>query len=225
VGLVVQSDGTAHFVFRTTDGQLTHSWGKAGGPYSEEKMTSIALSYDLCRQSLFMTSDGTLHAFHHSSGFQHLTRGNSGWTTESLVLAGTTAPASAGRDSRGAFHLLWGLTESRYASNASGTWTVDDSALPIGASDCYAIGVSPGGEVHTTSSSGSGGIWHHRKTAPDGVDQNCDGVDGVDADRDGFASIATGGSDCNDLSASVYPGATDMAGDGIDQNCDGLGGP
>ena len=34
--------------------------------------------------------------------------------------------------------------------------------------------------------------------APDGVDQNCDGVDGVDADGDGHASMWTGGDDCDD---------------------------
>jgi hypothetical protein len=33
------------------------------------------------------------------------------------------------------------------------------------------------------------------RSTPDGIDQNCDGVDGVDADGDGLASRATGGSD------------------------------
>jgi hypothetical protein len=35
----------------------------------------------------------------------------------------------------------------------------------------------------------------HNRSAPDGIDQNCDGVDGVDADGDGIASRVTGGTD------------------------------
>jgi hypothetical protein len=55
----------------------------------------------------------------------------------------------------------------------------------------------------------------------DGNDQNCDGIDGVDADLDGYASTSSGGSDCDDLDYSVLPGAVDLKSDGIDANCDG----
>ena len=44
-------------------------------------------------------------------------------------------------------------------------------------------------------------------TAGDGADQNCDGTDGVDADGDGVASEASGGTDCEDGDAATYPGA------------------
>jgi len=56
----------------------------------------------------------------------------------------------------------------------------------------------------------------------DGVDSNCDGVDGVDADGDGEASIATGGLDCDDTDVYVGPEAIDVFGDGVDQDCDGV---
>ena len=58
----------------------------------------------------------------------------------------------------------------------------------------------------------------------DGVDNNCDLVDGTDADGDLFASIQSGGLDCFDNSDSVHPLAVDTVGDSLDQNCDGVDG-
>ncbi len=54
----------------------------------------------------------------------------------------------------------------------------------------------------------------------DGIDQDCDGVDGQDGDGDGFASDAGGGPDCDDANAAVHPGA-DEGCDGLDTDCDG----
>ena len=48
------------------------------------------------------------------------------------------------------------------------------------------------------------------------------GVVGVDGDGDGFDSIATGGTDCDDADPSVFPGAAEVADDGVDQDCDGV---
>jgi hypothetical protein len=42
-----------------------------------------------------------------------------------------------------------------------------------------------------------------------------------DLDRDGFSSVATGGTDCDDGDAAVYPGALELC-DGKDNDCDGL---
>ena len=61
-------------------------------------------------------------------------------------------------------------------------------------------------------------------TAGDGIDQDCDGVDGDDADGDGFASVASAGQDCDDADPAINPAAADTVGDGIDQNCDGVDG-
>jgi photosystem II stability/assembly factor-like uncharacterized protein len=57
-------------------------------------------------------------------------------------------------------------------------------------------------------------------TAANGVDNNCDGVPGVDDDGDGYASTASGGDDCDDNNAAVSPGAVEYC-DAIDSNCNG----
>lgn len=56
----------------------------------------------------------------------------------------------------------------------------------------------------------------------DGIDQNCDGVDGTDVDGDGSASPTSGGDDCDDADAGRFPGNPEVANDGIDQDCDAL---
>ena len=55
----------------------------------------------------------------------------------------------------------------------------------------------------------------------DGVDQNCDGVDGVDADGDGDASSVTGGGDCDDSDPVVFSDAAEEC-NGIDNDCNGV---
>lgn len=84
-----------------------------------------------------------------------------------------------------------------------------------------AIGVTAGADCADGAASRNPGA---ADLFGDGVDQNCDGADGVDRDGDGVASIISGGSDCDDLVAGTLPGAVDTVGDGIDQNCDGADG-
>ncbi len=55
----------------------------------------------------------------------------------------------------------------------------------------------------------------------DGVDNNCDGVDGLDNDQDGFASVGTGGDDCNDADLTINVAATEIPDNEIDEDCDG----
>ena len=57
--------------------------------------------------------------------------------------------------------------------------------------------------------------------AHDGIDQDCDGVDLLDADGDGHDASFAGGDDCDDGDPTVHPGATEVCYDGIDQDCGG----
>ncbi|HWH93052.1 MAG TPA: putative metal-binding motif-containing protein [Baekduia sp.] len=53
-----------------------------------------------------------------------------------------------------------------------------------------------------------------------GVDENCDGHDNIDADGDGHGDRSFGGDDCDDGNAARYPGATERLGNAVDENCD-----
>lgn len=56
----------------------------------------------------------------------------------------------------------------------------------------------------------------------DGVDQNCDGLDGIDKDLDGLASIASGGTDCNDEDSDLLVSTAQYV--YLDEDGDGFGG-
>ncbi len=53
----------------------------------------------------------------------------------------------------------------------------------------------------------------------DGVDTNCDDLDGEDHDRDGHASVGSGGADCNDENARVHASQPEVC-NGVDDDCD-----
>ena len=79
----------------------------------------------------------------------------------------------------------------------------------------------------------------------DGIDQDCDGSDGVDLDGDGYASLLSGGNDCvdndpavhpadddgdgwyecqgdcDDTDPAIHPGQWEPPSDSIDSDCDG----
>jgi hypothetical protein len=58
-----------------------------------------------------------------------------------------------------------------------------------------------------------------------GVDENCDGRDNIDADGDGHGDKGLGGDDCDDANAGRFPGAPEILGNAVDENCDGQAQP
>ena len=58
-------------------------------------------------------------------------------------------------------------------------------------------------------------------TQVDGIDDDCDGGDGVDEDGDGYARRASGGHDCNDGDDTIHPQGVEVC-DGRDNNCNDI---
>ena len=100
-----------------------------------------------------------------------------------------------------------------------------------------AIGCSTGTDPYDTDEDGtvdqldcnpSDPTIHPQAADPygDEIDQDCDGLDGIDRDGDGYpANPDLAGQplhDCDDLNATVHPGAEEVVDDDYDNDCDGF---
>lgn len=52
-----------------------------------------------------------------------------------------------------------------------------------------------------------------------GIDEDCDGLDTVDVDGDGWEAVEVGGEDCRDGNAEIHPEAEEQC-SGADEDCD-----
>ena len=116
-----------------------------------------------------------------------------------------------------------------YSTNAAGAW--QNELLVSGGMDVFGTltpAIVAGGSLDlwfaVTPGDGTVVLGTRACAAASVGDENCDGADGVDADGDGRASVASGGVDCDDDAAGTYPGAADPHGDGVDTDCDGVDG-
>jgi hypothetical protein len=163
---------------------------------------------------------GARHVVFQDAGVFHATDASGAWVIE-LVAGGGTPSIDV--DAGGALHvaLIDAVDGVLHARLAAGVW-VTEVVDASGADQTTDIAVGPDGIIHLAHMTDAGRL-RHAASQPgvlDGMDDDCDGVDGVDADADGHASRATGGGDCNDRDAAIHPGAADPI-DLIDQACDG----
>jgi cysteine-rich repeat protein len=190
--------------------------------------------------SLAVDSAGALHAVRHSGcgaiwgGAYYETNATGAWQSEVLEdnngddgLSPAIAIGSADIVHVSYQAAVPGWSDDPgYATNASGAWALESIQLSAGSSGTdSSIAIDRLGGVHVSYYDVTNrDLWYARRAAADGIDQNCDGMDGVDADRDAHASLPTGGDDCDDALDSTHPGAADPLGDGVDQDCDGVDG-
>ena len=93
----------------------------------------------------------------------------------------------------------------------------DGDAFP----DTLDLCPSVAGAYHGCPDSDGDGVGDPEDACPGVKGKPPTGCPLPDEDGDGYASIAAGGTDCNDQNPAINPGAPDIPGDRIDQNCDG----
>jgi len=130
------------------------------------------------------------------------------------------ASSSIAADGDGSLHVASiGLRSDSYSTNRSGQWASEamSSATQFGLDHGPVdLALDDAGAAHVVTTrflypDDLAPVYLTNRTVePDGIDTNCDGVDGVDADGDGHASLWTGGDDCYDADSTVW----DCAGDG-----------
>jgi hypothetical protein len=109
----------------------------------------------------------------------------------------------------------------------------DDPACPAGCNDTDGDGffdeACGGQDCDDSNRAIFPGAGEH---CQNGIDDDCNELadaqdplcpaDCADADSDGYYDTACGGSDCDDASSSVHPGAGEHCSDGADNDCDGF---
>jgi uncharacterized protein (TIGR02145 family) len=138
-----------------------------------------------------------------------------------------------------------GYSNIEYFDLSSDIWYQDSDGDGYGSSSSsLSTSTQPYGYVsNKTDCNDNDASIHPSATeiAGDGIDQDCNGSDlavsktyYLDSDGDGYGdsssstdstSQPTGyvsdNTDCDDIDATIYPGATEIAGDAIDQDCNG----
>ncbi|MBI2897588.1 MAG: hypothetical protein HYY06_28780 [Deltaproteobacteria bacterium] len=219
--LALDPDGAVHIAYCNED--LRYATNGSGDWVLE---TADALGTTGRHASLAIDEDGAAHISYYgvtNEELRYATSASGAWAAETVADQwGSGAGTSLALDPDGAIHIahsnkLW------YATNTNEVWT--EVSVHGAYSSEVSLALDAAGAAHITYRDSAWDLrYATRERLVDGIDQNCDGVDGVDDDGDGHASLTTGGDDCDDADVTAFPGAADAAGDAVDQDCDGIDG-
>ena len=183
--------------------------------------------------SLGMDSAGHLHmAYHKVSGadLMYATDASGAWVTSAIDTDGAVGyQVALAVDVADHVHISYRHQQDwdmKYITNASGSW-IDEVIYTIGEAGYHTdIAVDSQRHVHIAHYEHQAASLLHASShvcdnMGDDQDANCDGVDGVDADADGYPSTVSGGDDCNDDASAIHPGVEEVCGDQVDDDCDG----
>jgi len=230
--VAVDARGAAHVVYasfpaKDTPTALEYATN-VGGAWSLRRVED---SPDFRLPSMDVAADGALHVLYssRSRGALYATNGGGELVSEAFLDGAIPSEAALAVGPDGVVGVVHGSapgTEAlAYSTRTPTGWST--VPLPIEGGR-VSLAIDASGAAHVTAvGCGADGLVYatNRGRAGDGVDQDCDGVDGKDSDRDGHGSLATGGDDCDDGDLSVHPGARETAGDCVDRDCDGEGAP
>lgn len=209
--ITLDAAGAVHVVYAELGDEVLRHATNASGAWTVETVDPGPSQFEYL--SLTLGPDGSLHASYRVGGVGvdagadvwYATNASGSWEIE---VADDSLDSGYGTgiqvDAAGVVRIA--EVQDRdltLLTNSSGAWeseTIDEGTYI----DAHLV-LDPSGNAHVVSlDTDSGDLleWTD-EVLPDGVDQNCDGVDGVDADGDGHASKASGGDDCDDADAAV----------------------
>lgn len=224
--LTIDALGAPHFVFGAGDGQEALLYAaRCGASVCVERVApGIAIDADVA-----VDGRGNVHVVYAltlaGSTLRHAVRSPDGTWLEETIAEGASWGLDLAADPSGGPESLrlafLGGPGSRSSFDVNYAWREHDAWLTERVSpNGYGVSLALEGanvahiartdfrfDVNTYV-----GYHTNRELGPDGVDQNCDGLDGTDADGDGFAASSTGGTDCDDGDATVHQLSVDTLG-------------
>lgn len=229
VGTVYPSGGPYYYVPK-------YAVSGVGGAFTVETIETLPGPGNISEViDIALSADGNVHIVYAQGEsprqVRYATRGSGGgaWTFE-VIDTGAAQPSIA-IERNGGIAVAYvksaggGRQEVRVALRTSSGWASEVVGVLNG--NAPSLAVDGRGTLHLAFDSSiaynnQDDLYYARRGRPDGIDQNCDGVDGLDADHDGHASRATGGGDCDDEDRLIHPAAIEVVGDSVDQNCNGV---
>jgi len=199
--LALTPSGQPHIVYAAEDGALRHADRLKGYWVSELVVSSGTFG----AASVAIDGAEGLHVGYSNfvaGGIFYASNSGAGWAP-AHVDGQVGFRTSIAVDVDGQVHIAHDdVGQMTYATQTDADWTLEPLFFGWNGGS---LAVEGSGAAHVAYSDflfDPGNFIGHasnRVLAPDGVDQNCDGVDGTDNDGDGHASVPTGGDDCDDF--------------------------